>query len=72
MVDEEKPYYTHTYEGKDDMPAHIKSVMIGVSLYIPISGGRLNLGRWQGIYLNEHRVHAPSREVVLTMTGIAY
>jgi secondary thiamine-phosphate synthase enzyme len=69
VVDEEKPYYTHTYEGKDDMPAHIKSVMIGVSLTIPITDGQLNLGTWQGIYLNEHRNHASSRIVVATVMG---
>ncbi len=64
---ENKPYYTHTYEGADDMPAHIKSVMIGASITIPITDGRLNLGTWQGIYLNEHRNHASSREVVATI-----
>ena len=70
VVDEDKPYYTHTYEGKDDMPAHIKSVMIGISLTIPITDGRLNLGTWQGIYLNEHRNNASSREVVATIMGV--
>jgi len=70
VVDEDKPYYTHTYEGKDDMPAHIKSVMIGASLTIPITDGRLNLGTWQGIYLNEHRNHASSRTVVATVMGM--
>ena len=69
VVDEEKPYYTHTYEGKDDMPGHIKSVIIGVTLTISITDGRLNLGTWQGIYLNEHRNHASSREIVLTLMG---
>jgi len=69
VVDEDKPYYTHTYEGKDDMPAHIKSVIIGASVSVPITDGRLNLGTWQGIYLNEHREHASSREVVLTIMG---
>ena len=70
VVDEDKPYYTHTYEGKDDMPAHIKSVMIGASLTIPITDGRLNLGTWQGIYLNEHRNHASAREIVATIMGL--
>jgi secondary thiamine-phosphate synthase enzyme len=70
VVDEDKPYYTHTYEGKDDMPAHIKSVMIGISLTIPITNGRLNLGTWQGIYLNEHRNNASSRELVATIMGV--
>jgi secondary thiamine-phosphate synthase enzyme len=69
IASEEKPYYTHTYEGADDMPAHIKSVMIGASITIPITDGRLNLGTWQGIYLNEHRNHAGSREVVATVMG---
>jgi secondary thiamine-phosphate synthase enzyme len=69
IASEEKPYYTHTYEGADDMPAHIKSVMIGASITIPITDGRLNLGTWQGIYLNEHRNHAGSREVVATIIG---
>ena len=69
IASEDKPYYTHTYEGADDMPAHIKSVMIGVSITIPITDGRLNLGTWQGIYLNEHRNHAGSREVVATIMG---
>lgn len=70
VVDEDKPYYTHTYEGKDDMPAHIKSVMIGATLTIPITDGRLNLGTWQGIYLNEHRNHAGSRTLVVTIMGM--
>jgi len=69
IVSEEKPYYTHTYEGADDMPAHIKSVMIGASITIPITEGRLNMGTWQGIYLNEHRNHAGNREVVATIIG---
>ncbi len=70
IVSEDKPYYTHTYEGADDMPAHIKSVMIGASITIPITDGRLNLGTWQGIYLNEHRNHAGSREIVATIMGV--
>lgn len=67
IVAEDKPYYTHNYEGKDDMPAHIKSLMMGVSLTIPITDGRLNLGTWQGIYLNEHRDRGGRREVVMTL-----
>ena len=70
VVDEDKPYFTHTYEGKDDMPAHIKSLMMGVSLTIPITNGKLNLGTWQGIYLNEHRDSAGSREIVMTVVGV--
>lgn len=65
-----KPYYIHTYEGDDDMPAHIKNSLIGTSLMIPVTNGRLNLGSWQGIYLNEHRDHASSRTVVVTIQGV--
>ncbi|MDX1295390.1 MAG: secondary thiamine-phosphate synthase enzyme YjbQ [Sulfurimonadaceae bacterium] len=70
IVDEDKPYFTHTYEGSDDMPAHLKSVMLGVSLTIPVTDGRLNMGTWQGIYLNEHRDHGGSRRIVATITGV--
>jgi secondary thiamine-phosphate synthase enzyme len=69
IVSEDKPYYTHTYEGKDDMPAHIKSVIIGATLTIPITKGKLNLGTWQGVYLNEHRDYAKSRKIVATLMG---
>ena len=62
-------YFRHTYEGPDDMPAHIKSVLIGSSLTIPITNGRLNLGVWQGIYLGEHRDRARSRRLVITIFG---
>lgn len=62
-----KPYYQHTYEGDDDMPAHIKSSVIGASLNIPVTRGRLNLGTWQGIYLNEHRDHGGARQLVATL-----
>lgn len=62
-----KPYYIHTYEGDDDMPAHIKSVMLGTSLTVPVTDGRLNLGTWQGIYLGEHRDHGGSRSIVVTV-----
>ena len=65
-----KPYYTHTYEGEDDMPAHLKSVMLGVSLTIPVTDGRLNMGTWQGIYLNEHRDFASSRRLIITVQGV--
>ena len=67
---DEKHYYTHTYEGSDDMPAHIKSSLLGQSLSIPITQGRLNLGTWQGVYLGEHRDFGGSRELVLTLYGI--
>jgi secondary thiamine-phosphate synthase enzyme len=63
------PYYRHIYEGPDDMPAHIKSLLIGSFLTIPITDGHLNLGTWQGIYLGEHRDHARSRRVVITIHG---
>ena len=69
MVPEDAPYYEHIYEGSDDMPAHIKSSIIGPSLTIPVTSGRLNLGTWQGIYLCEHRDHGGARRVVVTITG---
>jgi secondary thiamine-phosphate synthase enzyme len=69
IVDENKPYFTHTYEGLDDMPAHIKSSFFGVSLSIPISDGSLNIGTWQGIYLGEHRDHGGGRKIVATIMG---
>ncbi len=64
-----KSYYTHTLEGEDDMPAHIKNSIMGVSLNIPITDGCLNMGVWQGIYLNEHRDCEGSRDIVATITG---
>ncbi|MCM8569249.1 secondary thiamine-phosphate synthase enzyme YjbQ [Gramella jeungdoensis] len=69
MVPENQPYYKHTLEGPDDMPAHIKSALTGTSVQIPITGGKLNLGTWQGIYLCEHRNHGGSRILVLTAYG---
>ena len=69
LVRENEPYYNHVLEGSDDMPAHAKSSMIGVSITIPISRGRLNLGTWQGIYLCEHREEGGSRTVVATIYG---
>ncbi len=68
-VPERAPYYTHTMEGPDDMPAHLKAATLGFSVSIPISNGRLNLGTWQGIYLCEHRNHGGSRRVVVTAMG---
>jgi len=59
--------YIHSYEGADDMPAHIKSSLFGVSLNIPITNGKLNLGTWQGIYLNEHRDKPSVRNIVITV-----
>ncbi|TAI46684.1 secondary thiamine-phosphate synthase enzyme YjbQ [Flagellimonas allohymeniacidonis] len=69
MVPENASYFVHTYEGPDDMPAHIKSALLDNSLLIPITGGKLNLGIWQGIYLCEHRNHASGRRLVLTAYG---
>ena len=69
MVPENAPYFLHTYEGSDDMPAHIKTVLIGSGVTVPISQGRFNLGTWQGIYLCEHRDRARSRRVVVTLMG---
>lgn len=67
MIPENAPYYQHNYEGSDDMPAHIKATVIGNSLTIPVTNGKLNLGTWQGIYLCEHRNIPTSREIVLTL-----
>ena len=61
--------YEHTYEGPDDLPAHFKSSLLGCELTLPITGGQLNLGAWQGIYLGEHRNRAGSRSLVLTLHG---
>ena len=69
MVPENQPYYCHTFEGSDDMPAHIKASLMGTSVQIPVTNGRLNLGTWQGIYLCEHRNHGGSRKLVLTLMG---
>ena len=68
-VKENEPWYDHNSEGPDDMPAHIKSTLIGNSLTIPISNGQLNLGTWQGIYLCEHRNQAHSRKIIITILG---
>lgn len=69
MVPENAPYYVHTYEGADDMPAHLKAVLLGSSLTLPIRHGRLHLGTWQGIYLCEHRDRAAGRRLVVTLHG---
>jgi len=61
--------FTHTLEGPDDMPAHMKNILIGSSLTIPVTEGRLNLGTWQGIYLLEHREHGGRRRIVITLMG---
>lgn len=69
IVPENQPYFCHTLEGSDDMPAHAKSVISGVNLSIPITDGRLNLGTWQGIYLCEYRSHGGPRRIVATIIG---
>ncbi len=69
LAPERMPYYTHTLEGDDDMPAHIKSSLSGVSLTIPIANHRLKLGTWQGIYLCEYRNHGGNRKLTLTVMG---
>lgn len=72
LAPERAPYYQHTYEGDDDMPAHIKSSLLGVSITIPVADGRFLLGTWQGIYLGEHRNHGGSRTLIATMHGDWY
>ncbi|BCX88776.1 hypothetical protein MIN45_P1146 [Methylomarinovum tepidoasis] len=69
VVPEDAPYYRHTLEGPDDMPAHIKASLLGSSVTVPIGGGRLLLGTWQGIYLGEHRNHGGRRTVIATLQG---
>lgn len=68
-VPEDEPYYEHTYEGSDDLPAHFKSSILGCSVSIPVGDGRLQLGTWQGVYLGEHRNHGGPRRLVLTLNG---
>ena len=68
-VPENEPYYRHTFEGRDDMPAHLKSSLLGASVSIPITDGRLNMGVWQGIYLCEHRNQAGGRRILATIQG---
>lgn len=70
-VPEGDPDYLHDYEGDDDMPAHIKSSLMGASVLVPITNGKLNLGTWQGIYLCEHRNYGGKRNVVITAWGSA-
>ncbi|ROQ30587.1 secondary thiamine-phosphate synthase enzyme YjbQ [Gallaecimonas pentaromativorans] len=69
LAPERAPYYQHDYEGDDDMPAHIKASLLGASVSIPVAGGRLLLGTWQGIWLGEHRDQGGSRRLVLTLQG---
>lgn len=68
-VPEQESYYQHTDEGPDDMPAHLKASLLGSSVSLPVTNGRLNLGTWQGIYLCEHRNHGGNRTLVLTLQG---
>lgn len=69
LVPENQSYYQHTFEGSDDMPAHLKASILGSSVSIPITNGKLNLGTWQGIYLCEHRDHGSARKLVATIQG---
>ena len=69
LVPQDEPYYRHNYEGSDDLPAHIKSSLLGSSLLLPIRQGELALGTWQGIYLGEHRDHGGSRRLIVTLQG---
>ncbi|MGS0674276.1 secondary thiamine-phosphate synthase enzyme YjbQ [Shewanella sp. 30m-9] len=69
LAPENAPYYTHTYEGDDDMPAHLKASLLGVSVTIPVTNGRFNLGTWQGVYLGEHRDNGGSRRILITLNG---
>ncbi len=69
LAPENAAYYQHTYEGADDMPAHIKAVLLGSSLTLPVKDGRFHLGTWQGIYLCEHRERGGRRRLVVTLTG---
>lgn len=69
LAKERQPFYRHTAEGDDDMPAHIKASLIGQNLTIPVSGGRLATGTWQGIYLGEHRERGGRRKITVTLLG---
>ena len=69
MVPENAPYYIHTYERPDDMPAHIKASLMGCSVTLPITNGKINVGTWQGVYLCEHRDYGGSRKLILTLCG---
>jgi len=69
VVAENKVYYTHTDEGSDDMPAHLKGSLLGFELNIPITNGKLRLGTWQGIYLCEHRNYGGQRKIIVTIHG---
>ncbi len=70
LVSEDETHYQHTFEGPDDMTSHIKASLLGPSVTIPVTSGRLNLGTWQGVYLCEHRNRGGSRQLVLTLQGV--
>lgn len=70
-VPENEPYFQHTLEGADDMPAHLKASLLGNSLTLPVKDGQLNIGIWQGIYLGEHRDYGGPRQLVITLNGEA-
>ncbi|WP_026376676.1 secondary thiamine-phosphate synthase enzyme YjbQ [Aestuariibacter salexigens] len=72
LAPENAPYYRHTYEGPDDMPAHIKTALLGNQLTLPVGQGKLLLGTWQGIYLGEHRNHSSARTLLVTLHGQGY
>ena len=72
MVPENQPYYQHTFEGADDMPAHLKASILDSSVSVPITNGKLALGTWQGIYLCEHRNHGGNRNLILTIHGDSF
>ena len=69
LAPENQSYYQHTFEGSDDMPAHLKASLLGSSISIPITDGKLNLGTWQGIYLCEHRTRGSDRKLIITIQG---
>ena len=69
LAPENQNYYEHTFEGSDDIPAHLKASILGSSLSIPITNGKLNLGTWQGIYICEHRNHGSKRKLIVTIQG---
>ena len=69
LVPQDQPYYRHNYEGSDDLPAHLKSSLLGSTLLLPIRQGELALGTWQGIYLGEHRDQGGSRRLIVTLQG---
>lgn len=69
LAPENQSYYQHTFEGSDDIPAHLKASLLGSSVSIPITDGRLNLGTWQGIYLCEHRNRGSERKLIITIQG---